>query len=195
MRKLLILTFVGMGLLSYGQNSNKCLTDEYNEQKYAADPKLRADTEEMLEIIRQSTGSVKADVEELYVIPVVMHIIHNNGSGNISMEQIEDGINMLNEDYRRFNYDSVDTRDIFKPYAGRAGFEFRLATLDPQGNPTNGVVRVNNPGEAVDADDDVKFVSNWPTDEYLNFWVVNSIAGGGSGTILGYAEFPFGNLN
>lgn len=134
-------------------------------------------------------------------IPVVVHIIHDNGIGNISDEQIFDALRILNEDYNRLNPDTNVTRNTlnapFKPIAGDMDVHFKLAKIDPNGNCTNGIIRINAPELTYDADDACKFSSNggsdqWPMDKYLNIWVVNSINSGGvSGTILGYAYLPY----
>ena len=38
-------------------------------------------------------------------IPVVFHIIHNNGPENISDEQVEDAVRVLNDDFNKLNDD------------------------------------------------------------------------------------------
>lgn len=71
--------------------------------------------------------------------------------------------------------------------------EFRLATKDPLGNCTDGVVRVFT-SKTNDANDGTGFKreSYWNAYSYLNIWVVNNIAmtAQGGGTVLGYAQFP-----
>lgn len=71
--------------------------------------------------------------------------------------------------------------------------EFRLATKDPLGNCTDGVVRVFT-SKTVGANDGTGFksLSYWNSYSYLNIWVVSNIGMsiGGGGTVLGYAQFP-----
>ncbi len=134
-------------------------------------------------------------------IPVVVHVIHNGGEGNISYDQILDAIEVLNEDYQKLNADTSDVRNTtdapFADVAANVGLSFELAKLDPNGNCTNGVERIYSPGQTFDASDDCKAAANggadpWPYDQYLNIWVVNSIeSDGGAGTTLGYAVFPY----
>ena len=155
------------------------------------------------------TGMVKASSGQglqfpkiTLAVPVVVHIIHDNGVGNISDEQIQDALDILNEDYRRQNPDAGVTRNTpnapFQSIAGSMDIEFKLAKKDPNGNCTNGIVRVNAPGLTYNANDNCKYTSNggsdqWPIDQYVNIWVVNSIEndGGGAGIILGYAYLPY----
>lgn len=83
----------------------------------------------------------------------------------------------------------------FSPLAGDARIEFKLATTDPGGNPTDGVTRTRTTADSFDSTDKMKFSSSgghdaWPSDEYLNLWVCQL-----SGGLLGYAQFPGGPFN
>lgn len=140
-------------------------------------------------------------VGTLYV-PVVVHVIHDNGIGNISDEQIYSALEVLNTDYRRENSDTTVTRQTvsapFKDHSGGMNIQFELARLDPLGNCTNGIVRVNAPHLTYNAGESCKYDANggssaWPKDKYLNIWVVNNIDTEGSGGIIaGYAYYPYG---
>ena len=123
--------------------------------------------------------------DESKIIPVVVHIIHDNGTGDIDDAKVHDVIRTLNEDYRRLNPDSTETREMFLEHAGSMSYEFRLAQLDINGDPTTGIVRKSS-SLTHDARDNVKGVSYWNSEKYFNIWVVNSIQGsGGAGTVLG----------
>jgi len=134
-------------------------------------------------------------------IPVVVHVIHDGGSSNISYEQIVSGIDMLNEDFQRLNADTADTRNTtnapWLPIAANVGIEFALAKIDPDGNCTNGVQRRYSPSTTMNADDNAKHYNSggldaWDRNDYFNIWVVESINSEGvEGYILGYAEFPY----
>lgn len=86
-------------------------------------------------------ASHRADGETVYRVPVVVHIVWNTAAENLSDAVIQTQIDKLNEDYRRMNADTTNTRAIFQPVAADANIEFYLATEDPDGNPTNGIVR------------------------------------------------------
>ena len=129
----------------------------------------------------------------VYTIPVVFHVVHEYGEENISKEQIQDQMRILNEDFRRLNADASSTRDIFKSVAADCEIEFVLARKDPQGNCTDGIVRIYST-LTNEARDNVKAVSYWPSDRYLNVWVVKTIKNSSNdpGVItLGYAQFPW----
>lgn len=117
-----------------------------------------------------------------YTIPVVFHVIHQNGPENISDEQIVDQIAILNRDFD--NPDTSVIIDTFKPLIADCDIQFKLAQLDPQGNCTNGITR-HFSTLTTTGDHQVKSIVHWPPDEYLNFYVVVNAAG-----LAGHALMP-----
>ncbi len=136
---------------------------------------------------RQQTGP--------YRIPVVVHVIHNGepiGTGtNLSEEQILSQIEVINKDFNRLNNDRFSTPAEFAAVAGSMDIEFVLALRDPFGLPTSGIVRVNGgrTSWSVSLESEFKALSYWPSDQYLNIWVLNL-----SGGFVGYAQFPVSDL-
>ena len=129
------------------------------------------------------------------VIPVVVHVLHNGTAvgvdANISDAQILSQIRVLNEDFRRKNADAIRTPEEFLPVAADANIEFVLAKQDPNGLPTNGIVRKQGP-KTIYGPEDATIIgqtSQWNPEEYLNMWVVPLVS-----PFLGYATFPTSNL-
>tara|TARA_B100000678_G_scaffold139915_1_gene116766 strand:- start:889 stop:2454 length:1566 start_codon:yes stop_codon:yes gene_type:complete len=125
-------------------------------------------------------------------IPVVVHVVYNTDEQNISREQIDTQIEILNEDFRKANADISTVPAPFAPVAADARLLFALATSDPDGNPTDGITRTRTDVSGFVDDDKVKADASggkdaWPADEYLNIWVCPL-----SGGLLGYAQFPGG---
>lgn len=132
----------------------------------------------------QRTGCIR--------IPVVVHVVHKTPEQDISREQVDSQIRVLNEDFRRRNPDASTIPAAFAPLAADARITFALATSDPAGNPTDGITRTRTTVDAFGDDDSVKSSATggadaWPAAEYLNIWVCQ-LAGG----LLGYAQFPGG---
>ena len=122
-----------------------------------------------------------------FIIPVVVHIIHDGGASNISDAQVYDAIRVANEVYAETDPDTAQIIPYFKPRIGNTNIEFRLAKLDPNGNCTNGITRhVSALTHA--ATDAVKNLpgARWDTRRYLNVWVAQTMASGSGG----YAYFP-----
>ena len=125
-------------------------------------------------------------------IPVVVHVVYKTAAQNISQAQIDSQMDVLNRDFRKKNGDISTVPAPFAPLVGDARIEFKLATTDPDGNPTSGVTRTETNKSSFGSNDDVKFTAQggidaWPRDDYLNIWVCQL-----SGGLLGYAQFPGG---
>jgi len=165
-----------------------CYTSEVYHKRIQEHPELlRVQSE--LENYTQQASSRLASVNHItgvvYVIPIVFHIIHNYGSENISDAQVMDEVRILNDDYRKRSYDTASIVPPFKPIAADCEIEFRLATIDPAGNCTNGIEHIASPLTNM-ADDNSK-LDPWPENEYLNVWVVSSLAWSGAAA---YAYYP-----
>lgn len=131
---------------------------------------------------------------KIYRIPVVVHVVHNNASNfiggennsNISDEQIKSQITVLNEDYRR----KVGTKGYnTNPVGADMEIEFQLASVDPNGNATNGITRTFLDYQSFNLNIDklvIAKVIHWDYQKYLNIWVVRSRLG-----TIGYSEFPY----
>lgn len=122
-----------------------------------------------------------------YVIPVVVHIMTAGGPEDlVTYPQVLSQINVLNEDYNRYGR-GYNT----DPDGADVKIRFCLATVDPEGKPTQGYEFVNYAGTAdVDPyteDDALKEAASWDPQRYLNIYVVRRIAGA---TVKGYAFFP-----
>lgn len=122
---------------------------------------------------------------EPYVIPVVFHIIHNNGPENISDQAVFDQMRRLNIDYNKRNADTANTEPEFKHIIGDVGVEFRLAKLDPQGNPTTGIMRYVS-ADTYDPNAFDALGRQWPRERYLNVYVKSNIGQG----VAGYTLLP-----
>jgi len=189
-------------LIGYSLNlfSQQCGTDHYNELLMSD---LLKDGETFSEyLIRNNLFEFDESQEEprsgekksLRTIPVVVHVIHDYGAGNISKEQIEDQLEILNADFQRKNADTSKTRDIFKSRAASFDLEFKLARVAPDGSCTEGINRIYSP-LTNNARDNVKSLIRWDYRKYLNIWIVNSIENfSEEGIVLGFAFFPFSGI-
>lgn len=182
---LVALIFLGISIQSQAQEEFRCNTPEMNRKALENNPEARARRAALARHIEQYTES-KSDREQVYVIPVVFHVVHDYGTENISYEQVEDVVRIMNEDYRKMNPDTSNIVDGFKSLATDSEIEFRLAGKDPWGNCSNGVTRTvsyatNSAGENVK-----EIAPGWPMASYLNVWVVRNIDSGAAG----YAYYP-----
>lgn len=203
MKKLLFLSLTYCMTVSLVNSQNnqeiiKCATDEYMSEMFQNNPNFLKEYQDLNQEVYDdlNKGDQSNKNQTTIIVPTVVHVIHINGSGNISEAQVIDGLNIINNDLKRLNSDTGDTRSIFTGVAGAMDIEFRLARKDPNGDCTNGIVRVNS-ALTNQAGNNVKSLSYWPSDQYFNIWLVNSIFNftGGQGIILGYAQFPGNNAS
>ncbi|GAA5068688.1 hypothetical protein HNP84_008424 [Thermocatellispora tengchongensis] len=129
--------------------------------------------------------------DEVVTIPVVVHVVYQTPEQNVAREQIDSQFERLNQDFRRANPDVGKVPEVWRDLVADARIEFKLADTDPQGRPTDGVIRRETTRPVFDTDDSVKFSAQggsdaWPADRYLNMWVCNMEG------VLGYAQFPGG---
>jgi len=177
-----LFTVLSINTLTAQNDFRPCGTDEKVRESLLKHPEFRAQREELEAFTRQFSGDVSREIK---VIPVVFHIMHNYGPENISKEQVEDAIRILNEDYQLLNTDQNEVISAFSSIVANVGFEFRLARKDPNGNCTDGITRTVTT-LTFNADDNVKELISWPRNKYLNVWVVDNISFGAGG----YAYLP-----
>jgi Pregnancy-associated plasma protein-A/Secretion system C-terminal sorting domain len=210
-----VFTGIFILLLSMVHAQDNCASSSYFEAQRTLDPTL-AIKQGKLErfILHQITSSTshsnyRGNPTGIIRIPVVVHILYKDPSQNIPDAQIFSQIDALNRDFRRKNADTVNTPDRFKNRAADIQIEFALATADPNGNPTNGIVRKRTGITYFTGDDRIKFNSQggddaWDSRYYLNIWVGNlfgllgysSIAGGSAdkdGIVINFSSF--GTIN
>jgi hypothetical protein len=171
----------------------RCATAEYETYLQEKNPKRMTNVQFETWIAplakQQQTRRTTAQNNVIITIPVVVHIIHNGQAigtaPNITDTQIQSQMKVLNEDFRKkFGTPGYNTN----PVGADVQIQFALAQQDPNGNPTNGIDRVNlcqeNWSEAA-IDSTVKPATIWDPTLYLNLWTIKF-----DSAILGYAQFP-----
>ncbi len=126
----------------------------------------------------------------VYTIPVVFHILHVGGSENISNAQCIDAVRIMNRDYAKMNADTTVTIAQFKGIAGTPNIQFALATIDPNGNCTNGINRHYDVNTNWTQNNFGAYAYTWDPRKYLNVYVVKSIAASGGFQAAAYTYLP-----
>ena len=154
----------------YHLENSKVLNKEYQE-------KIKT-------ILENKTSNRSNDNLGLITIPIVVHIIHNTDAQNISDEQVYSQIDVLNT---AFNMEAPWITSIY-PQAADMDIQFVLANVDPNGNSTTGITRTSTAVDIfnISPDQPLDFPENtymkldseggkdpWPSDSYLNIWVIN----------------------
>jgi hypothetical protein len=157
-----------------------------NQRLKENDPAIQQYEEQINRLLYEKalTTSAQRDVQTVLTVPVVVHIIHQNGPENISNAQVQAGIDQMN---LRFQ----NAAPYFDATGTNVGIQFCLASVDPYGNPTTGITRnisiqtdLSVPGTS---DLAMKNLNRWDPHLYLNIWVIKKT---GDPTIAGYATYP-----
>ncbi len=127
---------------------------------------------------------------QCYKIPVVVHILYHANAQAVSDAQVQSQIDALNRDFRKLNKDALGIPARFAGYAADCQIEFALATRDPKGRSTTGIVRKYSPVIEWTMDDNIKLSSKmgddaWDAASYLNIWVGNLHKLAGYASVLG----------
>lgn len=127
-----------------------------------------------------------------YKVTVVVHVLQSPGASKVTPAQVAAQIKVLNQDYRATNTDRKHVPTVWRGLVADAMIEFQLATKDPNGKPTDGILYVPTNEAMFGQNDSMKDPARggsapWPAERYLNIWVCPLRDG-----LLGYAQFPGG---
>jgi hypothetical protein len=190
MRTFLVIVFLTISAAVQAQD--RCVTASYLAARRSAgtpEAKAIADAEQFS---TKNIAQRQVNDDVVIRIPVVVHVLYNNASQNLSDLQVQSGIDALNRDFRRKAADTINTPLRFREIAADVQIEFYLATADPFGRATTGIIRKQCTRTAWMADDKMKFSSQggdnaWDSRSYLNIWLVELAGGSGYASVPGSA--------
>ncbi|AII52390.1 M43 family zinc metalloprotease [Hymenobacter sp. APR13] len=206
----LALAFLGLTSAAFGQELRQgnfelaptlpgrtCGAMEVLAAQMQADPSL---AQRMAAVEAQTQAYEKSPVFSratagVVTIPVVVHVVYRTAAENVPTSQIQAQIDVLNKDFAKLNADASLVPAAFAGLAANTNIQFVLAKRDPNGNPTDGIIRKLTKTTSFSSNDAVKNGKRggsaaWPAGQYLNLWVCNLGQG-----LLGYAQFPGGTAS
>lgn len=185
-----------------------CYTDEAMRDLFAKDPAAKARFEAAQNeplpanfVQRYGNNITNSVYYTPDTIPVVVHILHQGGPENVSDATIYGALAEVNRIHQKRNSDTTGIDPYFQPIAGRNNYVFVLATKDPNGNCTNGIVRhydshtnwsQSNPGYSYTG----TAAGKWNPTKYLNIYIVSMICSTtapcsqSGGIVVGYTYLP-----
>ena len=191
-KHLVLLIFIGVGLHTFAQK--KCVMEAYVTQQINENISIKNKLEGIEFFTRQRSSAANEaqrinGLPEIIKVPVVFHVLYHTQDQNIPGTTVELLMAALNRDFNKKNSDTLNIPPAFKPYVSEMGFEFKLATMDPRGIGTSGVVRKYTPIKYWISDDKMKFSVSygddaWDSKSYLNIWICNMQ------DVIGYSTFP-----
>ena len=167
--------------------NNTCGTDAFNTQLKERYPRAAVNEAEQNQLLYNYLLQQNGTPKTTYDIPVVFHIVHQNGPENLTDQQIIDAVTECNERLANMGV-------YYDEFGHAATYRLCLASLDPFGNPTNGITRHESPLTVIGSttfnqmDDDMalKNLERWNPFTYINVWIVNTVVG----SQAGYATYP-----
>ncbi len=186
--------------ISAVQAQQSCTSQEYLQLELQRNPSLQAAITQAEQLRNQQlfhqetisgTPDNTANALPVIRIPVVIHVLYNKTEQNISEAQIRSQLDVLNTEFRKKHADTSRIPEAFRSFAADTYFEFVLATVNPKGYATSGIVRKATGTYSFGLDDKMKFTNSggddaWDAKRYLNIWVVNLSSG-----MIGYSS-PLG---
>jgi gliding motility-associated-like protein len=164
-----------------------CGTDWLHQHRMDHSPEYQSKVQKLEKKWQDHVASGVEKNLALYTLPVVVHIIHQNGAENITDATAQQAIDQMNDAFANINYYDQDT-------GVDTQVEFCLAKRDPDGSATTGINRVVSPltDMIMETEDlQVKDLIRWNPLEYINIWVVREICSQSIGCgVAGYAYFP-----
>ena len=166
----------------------RCAATELLEMDLKNNPSMKSKMDAIEGFTEEAirTNKIARLVNGVIEIPVVVHVIYNTATQNISDAQIQSQIAVLNEDFNNTNADHTLVPAEFADEQASLGVSFVL----------DRVIRKSSTKKSWAYGHSMKSASTGGSDpidpsQYLNIWVVNKIVSQGS-TILGFATFPGG---
>ena len=185
--KLLLLIFLGFYQFIFAQNPLQYCAQEDYIQNLMRSHDFNDNTTLYESNIYNFINNQSPQLKSIITIPVVFHIIHNNGVENISDAQVQLAIENLNEAFSNTGFYNSST-------GVNTEIQFCLAKQSPSGTFTTGINRVVSPLTEMTLETQdiaLKALSYWNSNYYLNIWVVKAINSLSSGVgVAGYATLP-----
>lgn len=146
----------------------------------------------LLVLLASSTGCDEdhppLQENETATLPVIFHIIHHGeavGSvDNVPAYIIQNSLDKLNQNFRN------------DPQSEDVGLQFRLATIDPDGDPLDepGIHRVYSPGYGAISEMDLYNTTLlqqfWNPRDYINVWIADTYSPSWGANNISWATFP-----
>ncbi|MCP4459082.1 MAG: hypothetical protein GY816_13825 [Cytophagales bacterium] len=135
--------------------------------------------------------------DELLFIPVIIHVVYHENAEDLSIEQINSQISVLNKDFRANNVDLINLEELFEGFEADVNLEFFLAdTLLNTGY--YGIHKISTEQSVSTPDNlfssDSGGADPIDPDKFLNIWVANLSEGllgfnGVEGIAVDYTHF------
>ncbi|MEL6925571.1 MAG: M43 family zinc metalloprotease, partial [Bacteroidota bacterium] len=189
---ILLLSFFLLQAQDHGHDHERCSFRQIHQELAEENPEFQRELDYYHEVvlprIAQQAQSRNSNNEPL-TVSIVYHIAGGGdpiGVGqNISDERIYAQTELLNQCFYAENLGFDNAPDRWADVLGNSNIQFCLASVDPNGQPTNGIMRYTEEAGSSDAIDQFKQQVQWDPLTYLNIYITPL-----SGGLLGFAYLP-----
>ncbi len=143
--------------------------------------------EQFIQNFLRKTYPKKSD--DTYIIPIVLHVFHNEEEGKLDSAQIQSGLDVLNHDFNGLNEGWNTINPQFDSIKGTLDIQFCLASIAPDGQPTNGILYHDDLSAMNNESEGLLTQHAWDNYKYLNIYLPKYVFGGPS-NFTAYAKFP-----
>jgi len=193
-----LFVFFALSQTNSGVNvSNMCRTSQVMKQLYESNGKAKLENDQFELFTQQfanQQAASKTATGTCYVIPVVFHVYGTIQSGKtVTNSIIINAMNKLNDDFHALNTDYNSVHSSFLSIRGAMpDITFALAQLDPNGNPTSGIVyHATASGYGNGSGYNTLIAADaWDNYKYMNVYVQNDLYNDASLTNSGVAWYP-----
>ena len=146
---------------------DRCSTDEMVHQELLRNPNKKLILEQLELFTQNFTNDINSArlLDTTYIIPVVVHIIHNYGDERINISQVESAIKSMNDDFNLSNNDLVDLNGDFVPSTANNidTVSIELINIDPQS-----IIEWQIPhNSSVQKNDTIAIISNGLSSQFI----------------------------
>jgi len=166
-------------------------------QKYAMEFDSFERKSNVSKSITKITGALP-DTSCVVTIPIVFHVFHPAGSLGVPKSQIDYAINDLNITFagKDLDYGTVNTN--FSAIKSYTKIRFALASIDPKGNPTTGIIyyqdKQSGLGNGTGWDSEIKTMA-WDNYKYFNIYIMNDLYADNVTNNSGVCWYPFSAMS
>ena len=122
-RKLLLLLFLFSFVTFSFSQIDRCSTDKMVQQQLMLNPDKKRILDQLNLFTKdfiKNNNDRSLLIDTTYIIPVVVHVIHNYGDERIDITQVQSAIQSMCDDFNKLNDDLVDSGGEFIPSAANS---------------------------------------------------------------------------
>ena len=142
--------------------------------------------------------SALPDTSCIVTIPIVFHVFHPQGSAGVPLSQIDYAINDLNINFAGVDVDYGTVNAAFSSVKSYTKIRFARALIDPQGNPTSGVVYYQDKqsgfGNSNGYDSEIASCA-WDNYKYFNIYIMNDLYSNNVTNYSGVCWYPSSTMS